>query len=982
MFNFKNIVKSEKPSEIKILIDSQPYNPKLSYKEAKEVIIENKEGKVKIANCKISNLKQNEFVDIKKLSVFFNEKLKKLNQEKQNFFIKTTIIIEFFNISEEELDIDELTDYLLSLEAIRKNPERDNSLCFEIKNFQDIDLTDFFEAYNKQKKFNLLSKAEPKSNKLALDEDNLQRLKQINFGSSSQGAKKFKDENGNENIFEPYDFKKYPILNEKPNLNFIENLNFQRNLMPRSNIETAFENVFDFSKDVFIPFEDEKSFNFKYNEKENPNPYKIHEKTEIKKYAKSLHIYGLRPAFNQFGEFITIGKFNVNSHSFCLNINKLVPNKNLFDDKILKKINLTKNHINTNTDLKQNKILDENMSDLQEMSIDESSSKTEDYSNTYNYNKNLIGSCEKGIDSNKTSNYESSLLQEYAIQTICNFQELIKAKLMSLCKDKDFVENINKLNINKNNSASKKDSDNKMVIDGANPEKEESLEVSNPQFLKVLLKNKIDDCLNVEDYSKIMWDYLTRLMKAKDKFAQIYKCDINTEIMINIEKEISSLKLFMTLFLNCFLDLKQLNNLSYINNYSNNPSKNFWMYTFSHTNLLQTQRLRKKKLMDWLIFDNRNSLFIDNQINEKAKKIANLEKKDNQNNLYEIIFYCLINGRISKALELTNKYNLFNLSGLISQFYMNKGIHNVKLFKEHILNKTSDKQNHYLYFIYEFLSIENAQSDANPNKKNELKLFFNENILQVLNWKQFFICNGLYCMKANENIEDLVQNYSEVVNIVGEKYHNINSYLKQNDCQDLNMILLEYYSLIQRNKKYDENFVKKIFLQKNIFSKYSDLHLHFIICTVMLNTLTETYSGKINKNLTNDILILKQIQLKLLNKLREDLLIQGNILAALNLIFISNLTNNHKLALVEDLIFRFIVSDNFGVNISTGNLKIFEYVNTKTTFDSLGLRFFSVFNIEKAIKFFKLSENYEKLHDVINHLKKFYFYLNYLIISK
>lgn len=1174
MFNFKTLVKSEKHSEPKVFVDSGPFNTKQSYRDVKELLIEDKQGKIKIENCKISNLKANEFAEIKRYSVYFHEKLKKLNQEKQNFFIKTTIQVELFNIPQEELELEELTNYLVSLDAIRKIPEKQSSLVFTLNTFQDIDLNDFFSEYRKQKSQILEQRKEQPSNaKLELNAENLQRLKQINFGEALQGAKKFKDENGNENFYSSasaagnnldyvnkpaYDKNKNLItqqqnfnLFENKNLNFADALNFSKNKPNRAEESGGFANVFDFSNEVFIPFEDQKYFDFQYNTAVNPNPYKLPEKKDIKKYAKSIHIYGLKPAFNQFGEFITIGKFNSASHSFALNINKLIPNKSLITDRNLKLVNFAeKANLNKAQAIDSIKIVnneDEKMIEFNEMSIDDASSRTDDYANAKVYNRNLIGfSSSAAPSSNKTSNYEAALLQEYPVQTICSFLELVKSKLKQIHKDRNFIEDINKLNIN-----SKKFNLNKnehlQPIDKMDIEGDESFQKSprqaqilDKQFLKALLMNRIDDCLDVADYTKIAWDYLIKLMKAKDKFSQVYKCDLNTEVILNIEKEISTLKLFIGLFLNCFYDLKQLNNVSYTNNFANNISKNFLMLNFSHSILPETQRLRKKKLLDWLVYDCRNATFIEEQLNEKAKKIVSLEKKEAQNNLYELIFYCLINGRIKKALELTDRFNLFNLSGLISQFYMNNSLNNIRCFKEQILKETWQKQNNFLNYIYEILSVEsaqsaksrgvnsnsnnnafapntninlnannglrnasnslfgnnanqnqtgvlfgnaaasnqhaagglfghgananqngggmfgnapavqqgssllgvvnpsqnanttgtgllgnppsggnlfgqstglfanasnqanqsgnlfssqqqiaaspfanvtnnmNARSDNNNNALNlnnrnpnfldglgESDLFYNEDILKNLNWKQFFICNGLYIMKANKNIDDMLENYSAVVKNQGKKYQNINSFLATNNCQDLNMLLLEYYTMIQKNKKYDEEFLNQMFLQKNIFSKFSDLHLHFIICTILLNTLTETYSGNTARNLGNDLLTLKKIQHKLLVKLTEDLLIQGNILAAVNLILISNLSNGHKFTLVEELIYKFINTDNIGLNLRSSNLKIFEHINAKATYDSLGLRSLSQFDIEKALKHFKSSENFEKLHEVI-----------------
>lgn len=1168
MFNFKTLIKTDKPNEPKVFVDSQEFNPKQSYKDVKELLIENQYGKVKIENCRISNLTKTEFAEIKRYSVCFNEKFKRLNQEKQNFFIKTTIQIELVNIAKEELEIEELTDYLLALGAIRKKPENQNHLVFTMNTFQDIDLADFFSDYKKQKMQLEAIKKEQSNSKLELNIENLQRLKQLNFGeTAAQGAKKFKDENGKENFYAVNNLntinKADLNLLKQQNLNFFEErknansadnvnnyyinneLNFPKNQIKRPEAASGFENVFDFSDDNFIPFEESKDFDFKYNKNVNPNPYALAEKSELHKYRKSMRIYGMKPCFNQFGEFTTIGKFNAESHSFNLNINKIIPNKNLITDKNLKLINATKiqqaNQFGNSNNINKY-IADENMSELNDISIDEASIKTDDYANANLYNKNLLA--------NQTSNYEAALLQEYPVQTICNFLELLKAKLKQIHKDRNFIEEINNLNLNSktfklNKKESSQQQQQRMDIESESVGHNE--EISNPQFLKVLLKNKIDDCLDVNDYTKIVWDYLVKLMKAKDKFSNLYKCEANSEIIINLEKEISTLKLFASLFLNCFYDLKQINNPSYSNNFTNNFSKNLLMLNFSHSNLPETQRLRKKKLLDWLAYDCRNAKFIEEQLNEKAKKIANLEKKETQNNLYKLIFYCLINGRIKKALELTNRFNLFNLSGLISQFYMNNSLNNVRCYKEQILKETWNKQNDYLNFIYEILTVESTKSNIskkpnnyglqasdaingvsnatnlnnennifpaqanimsgnvnfnvnqpsgdlfgnaanigqstglfgsnlnptrslfgsgntqgtlfgvnanqgqtsinnaaaglfsnaeernnnlfvqgntglvgnlnsnatrqsagglfgpqtassftninnpndaipnyaiNPNSNNiinnpnsnvnynndnysaDTNLFYDEKILENLNWKQFFICNGLYCMKATQNIDDMVENYSNTVKNLSRKYPNIDSYLVSNNCQDINMLLLEYYTMIQKEKEYDEEFLNKIFLQKNIFSKYSDLHMHFIICTILLNTLSETYTGNNSKNLGNDLFILKNIQLKLLLKLTENLLIQGNILAAVNLILISNISNSNKLNLVEEIIYRYINTENQGLNTSSTNLKIFEQINAKATFDALGIRSLSLFDIEKALKHFKLSENYEKLHEV------------------
>lgn len=526
------------------------------------------------------------------------------------------------------------------------------------------------------------------------------------------------------------------------------------------------------------------------------------------------------------------------------------------------------------------------------------------------------------------------------------------------------------------------------------------------------------------DYSKIIWAYLSNLETAKEKICLEFKCNFDAEVIKNLEKEISSLKLFSILFLNCHQDFKELNNISYIN-YSNinnnmNITKSFFINNFSKSNLPQTQKLRKKRLLDWFVYDKLNSSFIKEQINLKTSNgNANLDTKQNQSNLYEIIFFCLINGKIKKALELTNKYNLYNLSGLISQFDMNKGLNNIRLFKEQILKVTADYQINYLKFIYDLLTVDNNISspqrgstsvlnknyNRNPNNINceqddncnpydkeimkinpEYDIIFIDSILQKLNWKQFFICNGLYRMDSNQNISDLTNNYIKTSFSLGKKYPSIKSYLVGNNCEELNIGLIKYYTLnTQKNilsDKDKEDFLNRLFLQKNIFTKFSDLHLHFIICTILINTLSEIYGGDISKNFSRDILFLKKIQLKLINRLTEDLLIQGNLFIAIKIILFSNLSFKHKSSMIENIIYKFIHYDElfaFSNKDKNTNLNksLFKNLNAKVAYDSLGVKNYNSLNIEKAIKYFEKAENYDKLHEVTSF--NLYFILKFSI---
>ena len=927
MFNFNQIL-GEKSSDLKVFVNSEPFYPSISYKKnIQELLLENKNGRIIIENCSITNLKPTEIVDIQRYSIKFNDKFLNLNNIK-TYFVKIEIFVEFFNFSKEELDLEDIDNHLTSIGATRYyDYDNLNTLTFKMKNIQNVDFKDLVKFHKERlsdtKEFNKKKKIISEDGKF--NEEDLQRLNQINLNT---GRKKFKDENGNEKSFEdnlPYnqgnsfnftnrdEIKKYsefPLL-EKEQFQQNQNLNYSK-----------LENIFDFSDENFIPFEEEKKFNFSYTEK-NINPYKLDKKEDIKKFSKGLNVYNFRPCFNQRGEFITIGKFDKITQSFSFNVNKIIPNKNFISDKNIKKKNIPEGFHNLNS---QVEIKEEN-------------------------------------------DNENALLDDYFNLTIGNFNDIIKKRLNTTYSQKNIEMELDNDQVNLSDKN---------------------------QHIKKIIEKRIDNCFDVADYTKIIWEYLSRLYIARSRFISMYKLSEKTELIKNLDKEISTLKLFTNLFLNCSLDLNNLNNFTNYKNASS-ISNNIFKYNFSKSLLMETQRLRKKKLLDWLINDNLNSKFIQEQIFETEKKKQNLEKYDYQENLYYSIFCCLINGRIQQALEKCNKNKLFNLSGLISQIGINSNIKNKEFFMQQIVNNTSNSQSKLLNYIYEILSANESKlssdliiqphqrtmNNVNSNNfsfKNNLdneninnivdsqnrNLFFNEEILKKLNWKQLLITNSLYCLKNTSNIDDLMENYLSYRGNLLNSYPNIDHIIKENNYEDLNVLLLIYFHNIQKNKN-DEEILTKIFTIRNIFSKFSDCHLHFILVTILLNSLIETYSeGEIRKNI--NINQLKKIQFKLLIKLTEDLLINGDTRTAINIILISNLKNQNKINLIDEIIYS---------NISTDSkIREFYEIDLKTTHDALGIRSYSKFQIEKAVEYLKLSENYEKLHEVnlifYNNFQDFY----------
>lgn len=994
MFDFKNLIKQETKFEPQIFVDSQPFNIRYSYNDVKELVIIEKHGKIIIQNCKISNLKQSEIVDIQKYSINFHPKFLNLNTQKQIFFNKPKINVELYNLSEQELQAEQLDEYLLSIGCRRTYTDNKNDLSFSLNRFSNIYLEEFFEKY---KEIEQEIKAKAKLD--ALKSDSRLPIK----------LKRFKDENGNENIIENELYDNFNIQS-----------NFQPSIIKRRidyNIENDYkmgarkhqsDDIFNFSNEAFIPFEEDKLFNFEYKEKEIINPYKLDNKNEINNFVKSINVYGLRPCFNQIGEFVTLGNFNSKNHRYSLNVNKIIPNKNLINDDKLPK------------NFKKSDKLDAEEKN-NEMMIDDKISNINNDLLLYNKNKNSSNNifefsgntANQNLKYRNISNYESSVLQDYLNQTICSFQDLILCKLHK-----------HPQNLDNNNKQNDLDIENHRI----NPKR-----LSNKQFLNFVSKYRIDLCFDVFDYTKIMWDYLIKLSKAREKFTSVYKCDEVTEVIANLDREISSLKLFTNLFLNCYIDLNQINSLSNYKNFAN-LSNNLFLLNFSKSTLLETQRLRKKRLLDWLIYETRNAKIINEQTSFYLKKKSDLQTKENRKNLYQVIFYCLLNGRFKTALEYTNNNKLYNLSGLISQVFINPGMNNIKLFKEHILKFTSQYQDTYLNYIYEILTFFNIESlndvknskapnqiakDVNHQNNNNQGNFsfrssdnnqepntniysqnipaginnqffgnlngnsnntnmmiednlvdnnqndvYGKEILKNLNWKQFFICSGLYSFKSSSHIDDLVENYIRVREEYGKIYPNIKSSSEnKNKAEDLNMLLLEYYTNIHKQKKYEFKFLSQLFLQKNIFSKFSDMHLHFIICTILLNTIIENYHGDTHKNVSNDVYELRKIQYKLLIRINEDLMISGNVLAALNNVLISNIENKSKITLINDIIYKFV---NIDLNIfkSHNILNVFEQVNSQSYYDALAIRHYSTFDIDKAIKYFKLSENFERLHDV------------------
>lgn len=932
MFNFSNYKKTNKKENYTIKISGEECKEDRIFKGIHESLeISNKFGKLFMEPFTFPpNLSAKDILTIEKYSF-------KLNQDFIDYNISgafsSWMIIELYSITKEEFT-SELIDYIKTYYEIQSIDFSENKLIIEMK-IGNFSLEDYID-----------SKRFQNSNKQNLNKnENLEDLTKFNK-MYINSARKFKDEFGNLKISEglKFDESLKSDLKEENYSNYNKG-NLQRNQT---------NNFFDFSDENFFDFEEEKNFERNYAENTS-NPYSFpnkEAKNDSKKIRKSQYMYGLRPNFNQFGEFITIGKFNDNKKSFSLNLNKIVPNKNLVNN------NSNNNKLSNN----QN----ENLYESYPRSL----------------YKELENSCGKNkMEKSVNIFLESNVINhDYFAQTIadfCNILNLNKAKKSNLYQGAIQNKNLNE-NFNEANSSMNLD-ENFQEYNKKNTSANVNKNLLEKDLKDYIEKNSIDKNLKVIDYTNFLNEYIYKLEKIREKFINFHKLssNSNSEVLTNINKELSALRLFISLYLNPSKsqDLKMQDS---------SEKKKELINKFSNSNCLITQRLRKKRLFDWLINEEENSKIAENQIKNFHKNYeCNLNSEENQTNLYKFIFMLLINGDINHAMEISSQYKLLNISTLISQISsQTKDSKNIKFFQKEFFEFVKESQNKYLNFIYELLfpKTKEVKENANffnltkdqrrevelnsgkfyyanfyPNISNEIKPEITyPTIISELNWKQFLICIGLYSKNSTSRLDDIVEEYS-AMNIYFNKFPQLKSERKN----DINILQLQYYTFVNNRKDIDINQINNLFSQTNIFSKFSDYHLHFILCYILLNNLKESYS-----HLKEHLAYLKKIQFFLLKKILEDLLITGYIPQAINLVVISNLDDPNKCAIIEEIIQKFTSIDNMNSNNKLPLVKIFEKISPKITYNCLAFKYLSFFNIEKTIEYLKYSENHEKLNEV------------------
>jgi hypothetical protein len=1048
MFNFTTYKKIDNKKNYIIKLSGEDYKEDRIFKGLHQLLeITNVHGKFMMETFTFPpNLSAKDIVTIEKYSFKVNKDFIEYNI---NGIFSSWMEIELNSITKEEFTND-LIFHIQSNYEPRYIKFSDNKLKMELK-LGNFSLEDFmnYKKFKNPQNLNLM--------KIDEEKDNLNKLNKLNINTNTR---KFKDEFGNEDNQKKDKKVEFILDNYNDNYNY-DNRKTNLNSNLRKNIKKS-KNFFDFSAENFLDFQEEKNFESTFNKENMQCAYTIPELNynDLKVIKKSQYMFGLRPNFNQFGEFITLGHFDRSKKTFNLKLNKIVPNKNLVNDNnktnkidlrldenlydsyprsLYKQIN--KNEFNGNSESFENRNKMKNENIFKESNIinhDYFAQTVQDFCMILNKNKNKYQNQNQnqGNERDKDKNRDNHLDKDKAKKTnfeIIAFNDNLKFNGQKKEKGEDSAYSINLDDF--------RDKDKDLHIKDNNIDMNIQKNLIDKDLKNYIERKSLQKNLNVIDYTNFLWEYISQLEKIKDKFINYHKINAfsDSEILTNLNKEISSLKLFIYLYLNP--SNPQINN--------NTEKKKELLNTFSNSNSLTTQRLRKKKLIDWLINEDYTSKIADNEISKFSRKIfkgqINMETKESRNQIYKIIFFLLKNGRINLAMEFTSQFKLFNISLLIAQISSPiKDNKNIKMFRKEFFELVKEEQDMYLNFIYELMfpikkninsffqqnsqnskqkqnpnfnpnfnfkndnyndnevsfaykfaneflnlskeQIKKMQLDSNSNKfyignfypsinknniinnididnfyklLNKFELSFSPYLLSELNWRQFLLCVGLYTQNSTSRIDDIIEEYSSM-NIIFDNFNLPNLKSKINNQNNLNIQILQYYTFINNRKDININQINDLFNNKNIFSKFSDYHLHFIINFILIKNLEESYS-----HLKVHLEYLKKSHFFLLKKIVEDLLITGFISQAINLVILSNLNNSHKCKIIEEIIQRFTSIEDFNIeDIKLPLPKLFEKISPKITYDALALRYMSYFDIERTIEYLKYSENYEKLQEV------------------
>lgn len=457
------------------------------------------------------------------------------------------------------------------------------------------------------------------------------------------------------------------------------------------------------------------------------------------------------------------------------------------------------------------------------------------------------------------------------------------------------------------------------------------------------------DSLGVNDYTMILNNYINELIKHRDGLSNISNImlkEIKNKISSKMNKEISVLKLFKILFLNSYSEKTNLN--------SNRQVESFRE---------EVKRMRKKKLIDWLI-ENTEEQFLAGY-NQIIKSDTSASTKNTTQ--YKLIFHCLTSGRIRKAVDLCNKNGLFNLAMLISQ--TNSEVRSA-MVGESLANWEKLRLDRAipedLRNIYEILAVKEADSQTSLKK-----------VLKDLDWERALLYNLIYSAGLNVGISSVLQGFKHSSRAA--QYNHLRN------IGDIRFILISLYSAIEAGGENSQTHIEELLINLmdpvNLQDSMGDSHIQYIIITILLNTLKETYNyNSIVNSLVHvrteelgnysfifNFKLLKQLHFKLLLKVVEELLITQTQTSdsishwklAVSLIRNSNTPRSLQRHMINDILYKF--TDITKSDSSFYDLTIFD---PKVTNNAAGFYYYNQFKFNDAYNSFKFAHNFEKANEI------------------
>jgi hypothetical protein len=269
-----------------------------------------------------------------------------------------------------------------------------------------------------------------------------------------------------------------------------------------------------------------------------------------------------------------------------------------------------------------------------------------------------------------------------------------------------------------------------------------------------------------------------------------------------------------------------------------------------------------------------------------------------------------------------------------------------------------------LKLIYNVLSVTPLEQEGNL-----------KSVLGICDWKKTLIFSTLYLNSPSTEISTIVKKFDTMVNknlsnsIIPVNYKEQKE-PRRYEIESINYLLISLYAALESKTPTNDTtplifeILNKLCYTSNIFSYFADHHLHYMIITILLNTLKETC----NRSYVGDILLkLKGLHFKLLTKTLEEILIfegskkqsESNWKFAISLISYSNIPKKMQSLMINDILFKFVSIAHRDPVFK--NEKTFE---KRVAFEALALFKFNEFSIKDAYNYFKESGNLDKANEI------------------